>query len=104
MQVSCVFINFHTKITLRPLQYNTNYSRMDRVLISIIVIIIYTINEFDCMNLKIEFGRIGLVPYMHIFVDSIIECPKLGEQMDRVILTLMIYSYISFFHQWNEFF
>ena len=23
--------------------------------------------------------------------------------MDRVILTLMIYSYISFFHQWNEF-
>ena len=51
MQVSCVFINFHTKITLRPLQYNTNYSRMDRVLISIIVIIIYTINEFDCMSL-----------------------------------------------------
>ena len=23
--------------------------------------------------------------------------------MNRVILTLMIYSYISFFHQWNEF-
>ena len=42
-----------TKITLRPLQYNTNYSRMDRVLISIIVIIIYTINEFDCMNLTV---------------------------------------------------
>ena len=51
VQVSCVFINFHTKITLRPLQYITNYSGMDRVLISIIVIIIYTINEFDCISL-----------------------------------------------------
>ena len=51
MQVSCVFINFHTKITLRPLQYNTNYSRMDRVLISIIVIIIYTTNEFARLSL-----------------------------------------------------
>ena len=56
------------------------------------------------MNLKIDFGRIGLVPYMHISADSIIECPKLGEQMDRIILTLMIFSYISFFRQWNEFF
>ena len=56
------------------------------------------------MNLRIDFGRIGLVPNMHISADSIIEYPKLGEQMDRVILTLMIYSYISFFHQWNEFF
>ena len=26
------------------------------------------------------------------------------KQMNRVILTSMIYSYISFFHQWNEFF
>ena len=44
-----------------------------------------------------------LVPNMHISADSIIVYPKLGEQMDKVILTLMIYSYISFFHQWNEF-
>ena len=56
------------------------------------------------MNLRIDFGRIGLVPNMHISTDSIIEYPKLEEQMDRVVLTLMIYSYISFFHQWNEFF
>ena len=56
------------------------------------------------MNFRIDFGRIGLVPNMHISADSIIEYPKLGEQMDRVILTLMIYSYISFFRQWNEVF
>ena len=56
------------------------------------------------MNLRIDFGRIGLVPNMHISADSIIEYPKLVEQMDRVILTLIIYSYISFFRQWNEVF
>jgi len=27
------------------------------------------------MNLRIDFGRIGLVPYMHISADSIIEFP-----------------------------
>jgi len=56
------------------------------------------------MKLRIDFGRIGLVPYMHISAVSIIEFPKLVFQIDRVILTLMIYSYISFLHQWNEFF
>ena len=56
------------------------------------------------MNFRIDFGRIGLVPNMHISADSIIEYPKLEEQMDRVVLTLMNYSYISFFRHWNEFF